>query len=309
MQLFLPARRWASGGFCAPLLIGLTAAAALADEISLSAPQPAATSTAATSTSAATIVKKPVLGGAAVAARHPLLAVIKFARAEKVYLQKNVRSLSCRLVKRERIEDVLQEHQFIDLELQEEVLGAQGVERPLRVFLTFLGPSEVKGRKVLFIAGENSGKMLVRKGGQRFSYAIVRISPDSENAQRESLIPINELGFGQLLNHQIGVLERHLQIDPKAENTRVEHIPEASINGRGCEVIRIVHDQPQPGLEFHIANVYIDHALHVPVRIDAAGWPEQPGEEPPVIAEYTYTNLRLNVDFPEATFDEPRLKQ
>ncbi len=145
-----------------------------------------------------------------IAPAHPLMAVIKFARAEKGYLHRNVRSLSCRLVKRERIDGELQDYQYIKMELQEEIRSGNVVVRPMRAFLSFLGPSEVKGRK---------------------------------------------------------------------------------------------------GLTFHAANVYVDSEWHVPVRIDASDWPEEPAGACPLLAEYTYTDVQLNVDFSEATFDEDRLKQ
>jgi hypothetical protein len=151
--------------------------------------------------------------------------------------------------------------------------------------------------------------MLVRKGGKRFSYAVLRIEPDGESARRESLLPITELGFGRLLDRQIAVLKVHAQVDHSGENTEVRHIKEAKINGRRCEVVRVRHPLRQPGLTFHQANVFIDAELHLPVRIDASDWPATPGGECPLLAEYTYTNVQLNVNFPEATFDEPRLKQ
>jgi hypothetical protein len=240
---------------------------------------------------------------------HPVAAVIRFARQEKEYLARTVRSVRCQVIKRERIQGELQERQFLVMELEEQIRNGDTIVRPMRVFLSFQSPAEVKGRKVLFVEGANSGKMLVRKGGKRFSYAVLRIDPDSESAQRESLLPITDLGFGRLLDQQIAVLKAHAKIDPTGENTEVRHIKDAKINGRRCEVVRVRHLIRQPGLTFHQANVFIDAELHIPVRIDASDWPTEPGGECPLLAEYTYTDVQLNVDFPESTFDEPRLKK
>jgi hypothetical protein len=260
---------------------------------------------AAVSTSA----NKPVLPTPQVRPkRHPLAAVLKFARAEQGYLDRNVHSFSCRLSKRERIEEDLQDMQYLEMQFQEERRSGDGV-RPMRVYLAFLSPSEVKGRKVLFIEGQNGGKMLVRKGGKRFNYAVVKIDPLGEGAQRESMVPITDLGFGRLLGRQIEILESHARIDASGENTSVQHYTDAKINGRPCELLRITHARKQPGLQFHMANVYIDNQLHVPTRIDISGWPAAEGDSPPLIAEYTYTDLKLNVDFPESTFDPARLNK
>ena len=43
-------------------------------------------------------------------------------------------------------------------------------------------------------------------------------------------------------------------------------------------MIRITHPQQRDGLQFFQANMYVDSQLHVPVRIDAYGWPEQSGQ-------------------------------
>jgi hypothetical protein len=253
---------------------------------------------------------KPVLAPAAeLPLAHPIAAVIRFAEQEKQYLERKVHSVRCQVIKRERIDGELQEHQFLVMELEEQIRKDNAIERPMRVFLSFQAPAEVNGRKVLFVEGSNSGKMLVRKGGRRFSYAVLRIEPDGESARRESLLPITELGFGRLLDRQIAVLRSHAAIDPKGENTEVRHIKDAKINGRSCEVVRVRHPVRQPGLTFHQANVFIDAELHIPVRIDASDWPTAPGDECPLLAEYTYTNVQLNVNFPEATFDETRLKK
>jgi hypothetical protein len=281
---------------CSTLLTRATAVSA--EELSSTDAIPAAVTT----------VNKPVPLTPSAKAPHPLDAVLKFARAESGYLTRHVQSWTCRLTKRERIDGELQENNFLDFELQEELRDATGITRPMRLFLTFYAPSEVKGRKVLFIEGQNQGKMLVRKGGKRFNYAIVRIEPNSESAQRESLVPITDMGFSRLLNRQIEVLESHARIDPTGENTKVQHFTNGKINNRPCEVIRITHEKKQSGLQFHEANMYIDNELHVPVRIDASDWPANADEPLPLIAEYTFTDLQLNVDFPEATFDEDRLK-
>lgn len=234
---------------------------------------------------------------------HPLATVLKYAREEQMYLRGAVRDFTCRLVKRERIDGRLQPFTYIDMRVREEVLDGERIVRPQSIYLSFLSPDEVAGRKVLFVAGENDGKMVVRKGGKRFSYVVTDIDPLGDSARQESLVPISESGFNHSLGHMIRVLEKHAQIDPAGENTRVRRIAGAKINHRLCKVICIEHTRKQPGLEFHQANVFVDDALHVPVRIDYSDWPRSPGEAPSLIAEYTYTDLKLNVNLSDRAFD------
>src|SRR5690606_16761919 len=116
-----------------------------------------------------------------------------------------------------------------------------------------------------------------------------------EAAREETLVPVTEIGFNRLLGRMIEVLERHRLIDTAGDNTRAERIAGAKINNRPCTVIRITHPQRMNGLEFHVANVFVDDALHAPVRVDYSGWPKIAGNPAPLIAEYTYTDLQLNV--------------
>jgi hypothetical protein len=165
----------------------------------------------------------------------------------------------------------------------------------------------VAGRKVLFVEGQNEGKMVVRNGGKRFKNVIVKVDPFGESARRESLVPVTEIGFDQVLSRMIRILEAHAQVDPTGTNTQVLRIT-GKVNQSSCTVLRVTHSQKQVGLQFHVANVFVDDALHVPVRIDFSEWPEEPGAKPRLMAEYTYTNLELNVYLSDDDFDPALLR-
>jgi hypothetical protein len=244
----------------------------------------------------------------AISPNHPLAWVVKFASDEQAYLHDTVRDFTCRLVKRERIGGFLQDNEFIDMCVREEIRSDNGIEQPMSIFLHFLGPARIAGRKVLYIEGQNDGKMLVRNGGRHFDYVIVSVDPFGESAREESLVPITQTGFGRVLGRMIDVLERHTQADPAGENTKVEKIAGAKLNSRLCTVIRVTHPRKQDGLEFHRANVFVDDELRVPVRVDFSLWPTREYQEPPLLAEYTYTKLKLNVNLPDSTFSRAQFR-
>ncbi len=239
---------------------------------------------------------------------HPLTSVLRFARDEQIYLRQAVRDFTCRLVKRERIDGILQDYCHIDMRVREEVRSGDVIERPMSIFLQFLAPRNVAGRRVLYVAGQNEGKMLVRNGGRHFDYVVVEVDPLGERARKESLVPITQSGFNQVLGQMIDILQRHAKADPTGQNTRVQRIAGARVNQRPCTAIRIVHPKKQDGLEFHLANVFIDDELRVPVRVDFSDWPKQSNQPPPLMAEYTYTNLKLNVDLPDRAFSSSLLR-
>lgn len=244
----------------------------------------------------------------AAAVQHPLSPVIEYALKEQDYLRQSVNAFSCRLVKRERIDGFLQDMHYIDLQVREEIVADGRPMQPLSIYLHFLGPNNVAGRKVIYVQGQNDGKMLVRNGGRHFDYVVVELEPNGENAREETLVPITEIGFNRLLGKMIAVLERHRQADPTGENSRAEQIAGAKINDRPCTVIRVTHPRQMEGLEFHAANVFVDDELHVPIRVDYSDWPKYPGGPVPLIAEYTYTDLQINVNLNDASFNRSRLR-
>jgi hypothetical protein len=240
---------------------------------------------------------------------HPLEAVLDFARREQAYLRSTVHDFSCRLVKRERIEGVLQSYQYIDMRVREEVRDGDHVLQPFSIYLQFVGPAKLAGRQVLYVDGRNDGKMQVRNGGRHFDYVVVNLEPEGDTAREESLVPVTKTGFNQILAQMIGILERHRHVDPTAANTKVDRIEGAKLDKRLCTVVRITHPRRQPGLEFHVANVFVDQELHVPVRVDISSWPKHPENPSPVLAEYNYTDLKINVNLPDGAFSPALLKR
>ncbi len=155
---------------------------------------------------------------------------------------------------------------------------------------------------MLYVEGRNDNKMLVRNGGKRFSYVTVKLDPNSDAALSESLVPITGIGFASVTESLIGLIRQDIERDPGGTNTKVKFFRRAKINGRVCTRISVLHPTPDPVLEFAEANVYVDDELHVPIRIEALIWPKTTGEAKPLLFEYTYTDLRLNVGLTDADF-------
>jgi len=263
-----------------------------------------AAGTAATTLPAAAPVEalRPNAAGPRPSAPHPLEWVLKFAHEEQAYLQRTVRDFTCRVTKRERIDGELQDYRYIDMWVREEShAGGRGAQPP-SVLLDFLGPADVQGRRVLFVAGRNDDRLLVRKGGRRFGYVVTDVDPASDIVKQESLMPITEIGFSQVLDRTIRTLKEDVAADPRGDNTIVEHITTATINGRPCQMLRITHPQRRDGLQFFSASMSIDSELHVPVRFDVYDWPETPDHQAPLISEFTYTDVTLNAGLDDATF-------
>jgi outer membrane lipoprotein-sorting protein len=64
-----------------------------------------------------------------------------------------------------------------------------------------------------------------------------------------------------------------------------------------------VHPNYHASLDFHLARVFLDDELKMPIRYEAYGWPESPGAKPPLLEEYTYMDIKVNVGLADTDFD------
>ncbi|TWU41477.1 hypothetical protein Q31b_29260 [Novipirellula aureliae] len=238
---------------------------------------------------------------------HPLLEPLRYANLHCDYIEKNIRDYSCYIFKRERMNGELQKAQCIQVQMRCAPSDGGRTDRPMAVFLNYLAPSSLRGRKVLYVEGKNNGMMLVRKGGLSFNYVKLEIDPHGSAAKRESNYPITDLGFDKMIQRLIELVTNDMENDPDATNTKVSYFRKAKVKDRVCTHIQVVHPNRVDGVEFHKASLFFDDTLHVPIRITVHDWPEREGMEPPLIEEYTYVNLQLNVGLTDADFSKTKL--
>lgn len=235
---------------------------------------------------------------------HPLLPVLEYAHAAHERLRTNVHDYECVLTKRERVDGRLRPHETMRMKLRHEqpASGANGAE-PFAVYLSFLGPTTIKGREVLFVEGENGGNIWVTKGGRNaLNNVTLSIDPAGQRAMRESRYPVTEVGMLNLARRLIEEGTRYAIADTRHE-CQVRDIVGAKINGRTCRYIEVKFPVKREAYPFHAVQVFIDEELEVPVRFVCFGWPETPGETPPLLEEYTYTDIKLNQGLTEADFE------
>jgi outer membrane lipoprotein-sorting protein len=79
--------------------------------------------------------------------------------------------------------------------------------------------------------------------------------------------------------------------------------PNAKVNGRVCSCVQVVHPVPRRNFRFHLARVFIDDELLIPIRYEAYDWPHEEGGQPVLMEEYTYMNVKINNGFTDADFD------
>jgi hypothetical protein len=175
------------------------------------------------------------------------------------------------------------------------------VKIPLSVYLKFLKPANIKGREVVWVEGKNNNKLKAHEVAI-IPIPAVWLDPDGALAMRGNLHPIYDIGIENLVIKLIEKGQAVRKLGP--ENCEVWTTEGAKVNDRICTVINVKHPVQRPPYEFFLAQIFIDDELQVPIRYIAYSWPVAADDKTgPVLEEYTYLNLKLNVGLKDVDFD------
>ncbi|MEX0939679.1 MAG: DUF1571 domain-containing protein [Pirellulales bacterium] len=223
---------------------------------------------------------------------HPLAPALRMAQQGLTSIDEGIRDYSCTLVKRERIDGALSEPAYIFTKVRHE---------PFSVYMYFLGPQDVKGRECIYVADQNEGQLIAHEGGGVIGrLGTFHLDPQGRLAMRGQRYPITEVGIRNLTNRLIEVAEH----DMKFGECEVKFFKGAKIDGRSATCIQVTHPTPRKEFRFHMARIYVDDELQIPIRYEAYQWPSAPGGKPVLDEEYTYVNMKVNNGFTDADFDE-----
>ena len=221
-------------------------------------------------------------------AKHPLTPAIAAARASRELIQK-VPGYSCTFIKQERLKKGAIVHHTAQLKFRRE---------PFSVYMKYVDPHA--GREVIFVEGRNKGKLLVHEpSGLASVVGTISLSPTSNDALKENRYPITMLGMEKMLDTAIAEWEAGL----KSSEIKVQLYPQAKIGDGECTMYEIVCAKANDSLKNHKSRVYFDKKTKLPIRCEQYGFPAKPGEEPPLVEEYTYSDLKLDVSLSDHDFD------
>ena len=233
---------------------------------------------------------------------HPLDPAIEMAERGLARIEKEIRDYTATLVKRERIGSQLADYQYMAIKVRHEQKKGGRVVVPFSVYLRFLKPPELRGREVIYVEGWNDNKLMAHEPPDSATYRLigrVSLKPDGFLAMRGNRYPITEIGIKNLVVRLLEVARE----DRKYGECEVDFYKGAKINGRTCTKIEVRHPVRRRQFRFHIARIYIDDELEIPIRYESYDWPEKRGDPPLLLEEYTYLNVKLNVGLTDRDFD------
>ena len=231
------------------------------------------------------------------AAEHPLDPLLKVAEKGLEHTDDLVTDYTARIVSQVRIKGKLQPEQQINCKIRHARTTGDD-QCTFSVYLKFVAPDSSAGQEVIWVDGWNDGNLVAHLTGWQ-NVMRIYLEPESTIAMRNSLHPIMDIGFRNLLAK---VLEKGKQSRERSK-CEVKVKRNIQIEGRKCVMLEVKHPVKQDDLEFHIARIYLDQELEIPTAYEGFTWPEEQGGEPVLQEKYFYTNLKLNVGLQDIDFD------
>ena len=243
---------------------------------------------------ATNIVPNKIAPSAATA--HPLDRAIEDAKNGLAGMQKNVVDYTAVLVRRERVDNRLSEPNYIKVKIRNPRV-VNGRKVPFSIYMKFIRPKGAAGREVIWVDGRNNNNLIAHETSPLLRFKNFNLDPTGFLAMKGNKYPIYDAGLENLTLKLIEKAER----DRLAGHCEVRYTEDATVHKRPCSLIEVKHDDRRHPYEFHLAKVYIDKELQMPVRFESFDWPVG-GAKPKVLEQYTYVNIQTNVGLTDQDF-------
>jgi hypothetical protein len=222
------------------------------------------------------------------AIRPPLAPALDAARASRDDVRK-LSGYSCTFSKNEQLKKGSPVRQVMFLKFRRE---------PFSVYLKFVEPHA--GREVIYVEGQNKGKMQVHEvSGLASMIGTVSLSPTGSDALKESRYPITMIGMEKMLETTIADWEQAL----KHSAVKVDRYPHAKIGESECMMFEVVFSQAHDTIKFHKTRLYLDKKSNLPRRVEQYAFPAKAGEQPLLVEEYSYSDVKTDAPLADRDFD------
>lgn len=199
-------------------------------------------------------------------------------------------------VKQELVNGELLDEQEMELKLR---------HQPFSIYLKWT-VGEV-GREVLYVHGENDGRITAHGGGWKARLPTVALEPTSSLAMAESRYPVTRAGLYELakLMHQV-----HKDDLEKKNFSRCEQLPDQMFDNRPCYAFMIEYKDPSVSATYRKSVALIDKEWSIPVYTRNFGWlqgdkpaTEEEHDTATLLEYYSYASLKFDSNLVALDFD------
>ncbi|MEL7497014.1 MAG: DUF1571 domain-containing protein [Planctomycetota bacterium] len=230
-------------------------------------------------------------------ADHPFDPLLQIGNACIEKIDAEILDYSATLTSQVRINGVLQEPRTIFCKIRHPK-DSPDDKCTFSVYTKFVEPDASAGQEAIWVDGWHEGNLVAHITGvanlKRFY-----LDPNSRLAMNGTLHPIDAIGFRNLLVNMCKVGEQ----DRKYDECIVTVTKDLQLNGRNCTMFEAKHPVKRDHFEFHIARLYIDNELEIPMAYEGYMWPEEEGGEPVLLERYHYSNVQINIGLEDIDFD------
>lgn len=194
-------------------------------------------------------------------------------------------------------EAMFSKQEVVDRRRKSTMMKLKFREEPFSVYLLFIEPN--KGREVIYVEGKNNNQLLVHETGVKALAGTVSLDPTSKDAMADNKYPVTMIGMRTMLEKIIAQWEA----EGKFGETTVQYYPDAKLGDVACTVIESSHPKPRNEFKFHMTRLYLDKETMYPVRVEQYGFPGRNDKQPPLVEEYTYSQIKANPGLTDKDFD------
>ena len=219
-----------------------------------------------------------------------LLEVIDFARSSKSAV--------------EEIKDykaVFTKTELVRGRVVKQVMDMKFRTKPFSVYFRYRQGNEA-GRQAIYVEGKFGNNLVVKEAkGLGAMAGRLYFKLDDPTVMAENRHPVSQVGIANVLNTALTVWDRESKVE--TAQVDVKFFPKAKLGDVACDAVQLTYLKPHPELKFQVVRVYFDKESKLPVKAERYGWPRSAGEKPPLVEDYTYTNVKINQKLTDADFD------
>lgn len=233
------------------------------------------------------------------AKKNPLEPALRRSRDSLTHIQSNVRDYTAVFVKRHRVNRKLTEQTWANMKVRHRRMQNGKIAVPMSVYLGFLKPSSVKGREVIWVEGQNDGKLIAHESGLR-NLMNVNLDPKGALAMRDERYPITEIGMENLAMKLVDAAKT----EKVHADCEVRVHKNAKIGDHVCDMFEVTYPKRRADVDFYRTRVFFSQEMNMPIRYVSWSWPDKSGDEPLLEEEYTYLDVKVNVGLRDLDFDK-----
>jgi hypothetical protein len=217
---------------------------------------------------------------------HDCIALVE----ESQSALRNVNDYTALFTKTERINGRLRK-QVMDMKLRED---------PFSIYLLYESKKE-RGRQAVYVQGCFDNTLVVRDVGLRAALGTMHLGLKNPLVTCENRYPVTDLGIANLVDISFNIWQRESKV-PGVQAV-VSIAPNSRHGDRECCEVMVTHQHRDPQIEYQKSHLFFDNQTKLPIHVERYGWAAHEGEEPPLMEEYDYANVKLNVGLADADFD------